>query len=188
MDNNFLETWGNMFMTAAKGQKQIDDFSKMMKEGIDAFQGKNALLCALPGLDALSQITSEYLKIFTEFSGEIQNSLKDYLALLDLVPKKEYQELLKENEALKKSIEEKKRSKVGKMLDEELSLQTEGLKSFEKLIKNQTEQFADLMTGFTTFFSQPQDSTATESPKKRETKKGHRVKRKPAGTMGATKK
>ena len=73
-------------------------------------------------------------------------------------------------------MEEREKGTVGKVLAEELSLQTQGLKSFEELMRNQTRQFQDLMSNFTRLMGQPQ--TPKEEQQAPEEKKATRSRKK----------
>jgi hypothetical protein len=190
MDNNLLEFWGNIFLTTAKGQKQVEEFTKMTKSGLWGMPDMSNIMGVYPGMDALSKASNEYLKIFNKTNEEMQKSVREFLALMDLVPRKDYLELLEEYEAYKKSIEEKNKSNMGKVLDEEMSLQTQGMKSFEELMRNQTKQFQDLMTNFTKLVSQSQTPPSPSAVEKREmeTKKGPQAKKKTSPGVAGPKK
>lgn len=186
MDKNLLEFWGNAFLTAAKGRKQLEEISKMTKNGLWGMPDMTDMMSIFPGMDAFAKASNEYLKIFTKTNEEVQRSIKDFLALMDLVPRKDYLDLLEEFEAYKKSVEEKGKGNMGKMLADEMSLQTQGLRSFEELMRNQTKQFQDLMSNFTKIVSQPQPTPTPPEGERHEpeAKKGPQVRRKisPGGT------
>ncbi|HNY65945.1 MAG TPA: hypothetical protein PKM41_10945 [Deltaproteobacteria bacterium] len=176
MDKNLMELWGNYFLTAAKGQKQMEDFSKLAQGGFWEMPDMSGMMGVFSGMDALARASNEYLKIFIRANEEMQKSIKDFLALMDLVPRKDYEDLLEEYETYKKSVEEREKGTVGKVLAEELSLQTQGLKSFEELMRNQTRQFQDLMSNFTRLMGQPQ--TPKEEQQAPEEKKATRSRKK----------
>jgi hypothetical protein len=178
MDKDFMELWGNFFLTAAKGQKQFEDFSKMAKQGFMGLPDMSGMMSAFSGMEAFARASNEYLKIFTRTNEEIQKAVKEVLALMDLVPRKDYQALLEEYEAYKKSAEEREKGNMGKTLAEEMSLQTQGLRSFEELMRNQTQQFQNLMSNFTKLISQSQTPVPAEEKKAPETKKAPQVKKK----------
>jgi hypothetical protein len=188
MDNNLLEFWGNAFLTAAKGQKQAEEFSKMAKNGIWGMPDKSTMVSSFPGMEAFAKVSEEYFKIFTKTNEEIQKSVREFLALMDLVPRKDYLELVDEFENYKKSTE--KKSNAGEILGEEMSLQTQGLRNFEELMRDQTKQFQDLMTNFTKLISQTQTSSApqAEEPRKPGMQKGSQIKKKVLSRGAATKK
>jgi hypothetical protein len=184
MDKNLLEFWGNFFLTAAKGQKQVEEISKMTKSGMWGMPDMSDMMSASPGMDVFAKASNEYFKLFTRTNEEVQRSIKDFLALMDLVPRKDYLDLREEFEAYKKSVEEKNKGNMGKMLGEEMSLQAQGLRSFEELMRNQTKQFQDLMTNFTKLVNQSQTPPAEEKHEP-EIKKGPQIRRKISpGTTG----
>ncbi len=179
MDNNFLELWGNMFLTAARGQKQMDDVTKWMKRGFCTIPDMGDMISSLTGINAIISSSTEYLRVVNTASENFLKSFKEYLSMMDLVPKKDYDSLLEEFEDLKKQSDEKNARKVDKLLNDELSLQTQGLKSFEELMRNQTRQFQELMTNFTKFISQSQTPPPQESLAEKEEKKSPQARKRP---------
>jgi hypothetical protein len=173
MDNNIFELWGNIFLTAARGQKQMENAGKWMKGGFYDMPD------SLTGINAIISSSTEYLKIFNMASESFLKSTKEYLSLMELVPKKDYDSLFEEFEDLKKRTEEKSSGKVDKFLNEELSLQTQNLRSFEELMRKQTEQFQDLITNFTKFINQKQTTPSKEDLTKKEEKKSSQARKRP---------
>ena len=173
MDNSLMELWGNFFLAAAKGQKQAGELSKLAGGGPWGMPDPSAVMGGLPGMDAFEKAAGEYLALFARVNGEIQKTITDYLALADLVPRKDYLALREEFEAYRKKAEEKGTGSMGSLLGEEMSLQKQGLQNFEELLKDQTRQFQDLMANFARFAgpSQTRPSSPAEGEKKTGSKK-----------------
>ncbi len=174
MDNSLMELWGNFFLAAAKGQKQAGEFSKMAGGGPWGMPGPGAAMGGISGTDAFENAAREYLALFARVNGEIQKTITDYLALADLVPRKDYLALREEFEAYRKSVEEKGSGSIGSLLGEEMSLQKQGLRNFEELVRDQARQFQDLMENFAQFAgpSQTEPSSSSKGGKKTGSKKG----------------
>lgn len=171
MDNNLMELWGNFFLTAAKGQKQAGELSKMARDGLWGMPDPGAAMSGFSGMEAFEKATREYFALFARVNEEIQKAVKDYLALTDLVPRSDYLALREEFEAYRKSVEEK--GSIGSLLGEEMSLQKQGLRNFEELVRNQTRQFQDLMADFTQFMSPSQTRpSSAQGENKPRSKKG----------------
>jgi len=189
MDNNLMELWGNFFLTAAKGQKQAGELSKMAGGGPWGMPDPSAVMGGFPGTDAFEKAAGEYLALFARVNEEIQKTITDYLALTDLVPRKDYLALREEFEAYRKSVEEKGTGSMGSLLGEEMSLQKQGLRNFEKLVKDQARQFQDLMANFTQFAnpSQTGPSPSSKGEKKTGSRKGPQTRGKRAARTAGPK-
>ena len=162
MNSSILEFWGNMLLNAAKGSKQMDDLSGTMKGA--GFQDMAEQLRQFADTDAFRKSFEEYFKVCRQANTDFQESMKEFLSLMDLVPRKDYDELKQKYEDLLKSVKEKK--EAGNTFKDELKLQAEGLKAFESLVTDQAKQFQDLMSGFTTFYAQPKEAEKPSSMKK----------------------
>jgi hypothetical protein len=168
----YLDSLGNMFLNAARGQKQIEEFSKLMGFGLLNFQSWNEPANRFFGFDTLGKSTTEVMKFYRRILEEFQQSIKGFLSLMDLVPKRDYLELLQQYEDLKKRSRETGGIGLENILQEGLSLQSEGLRYFEELAKKQTKEFQNLMTSFTQILAEtkkaPSPSAAAqeaETPK-----------------------
>ncbi len=63
MEKNLFELWGNTFLTAARGQKQMEDTAKWMKGGFCEIPDMSDMLGSLTGINAIISSSTEYLKI-----------------------------------------------------------------------------------------------------------------------------
>lgn len=149
MHYQYLDSLGNMFMNAARGQKQLEEFSRLMGFAPWNFMNWNETAGRFFGFDALARSTTELMKFSRNLLEEFQQSIKGFLSLMDLVPKRDYLELLQQYETLKKKSREAGAAGLENILQEGLSIQSEGLRHFEELAKKQTEEFQNLMASFT---------------------------------------
>ncbi len=149
MQYQYLDSLGNMFMNAARGQKQLEEFSKLMGFAPWNFMNWNETAGRFFGLDALAQSTTELMKFYRNLFEEFQQSIKGFLSLIDLVPKRDYLELLQQYEDLKKKSTGTGAVDLESILQEGISIQSEGLRHFEELARKQTEEFQKLMASFT---------------------------------------
>lgn len=145
----YFDSLGNMFLNAARGQKQVEEFSRLMGFAPWNFQNWNETAGRCYGFDTFAQSTTEFMKFYRRLFEEFQQSMKSFLSLMDLVPKRDYLELLQQYEDLKKRSREAGGVSLENILQEGLSLQSEGLRHFEELARKQTEEFQNLMTSFT---------------------------------------
>ncbi len=147
MDKKFLEFWGNLLINAARSQEQFENLAETARLGFAAAEAQMKLFRELYGLeDSGSDFANSewWKKTFDEFC----KSYGEFLALLGVVPKAEYDELASKVDALKKrcaDLEEKAREgRTGETPFDE----KRAVKNINDLIRTQSEQFQELMKSF----------------------------------------
>jgi hypothetical protein len=158
MDKRFLEFWGNFFLNAAKGQKQLSDIAKWIDQGFSGFESLQAMFRNYYGLD---EERPDYLKMWNKAEADFQKSLKDYLSLLGVVPKEEHLALVKKCEELKEksAAQEETIRHLRMLLEGEGVDQAKVISGFEKMIAEQGEQFRELVKNFSEFYRTDKNQT-----------------------------
>lgn len=178
MQYQYLDSLGNMFLNAARGQKQIEEFSRLMGFSSGNFQNWSETAGKFFGFDTLAQSTTEIMRFYRKLFEEFQQSIKGILSLMDLVPKRDYLDLLGQYEDLKKKTREAGTAGLKNILQEGLSLQSEGLQRFEELARKQTEDFQNLMASFNRALTETSRMTSSSTPEQgAETQKATQTKR-----------
>ena len=155
MDKHFLEFWGNFLINAAKGQKQMEDMSKWMQQGFEGFDELTAMFKKFYGLEHMEKDTPGYMESWEKASEKFQESFKDYLRLMGVVPKDEHLALVKKYEELKEKVAAQEETiKHLRMLLEEKKVETQGelVQGFQEIIEKQSEQFQETMETLSRFF------------------------------------
>jgi phage tail tape-measure protein len=155
MDRHFLEFWGNFLINAAKGQKQMEDMSKWMQQGFEGFDELTAMFKKFYGLEHMEKDTPIYMETWKQASENFQESFKDYLRLMGVVPKDEHLALVKKYEELKEKVADQEETiKHLRMLLEEKKVETQGelVQGFQEIIEKQSEQFQETMETLSRFF------------------------------------
>jgi chromosome segregation ATPase len=147
MDRQFLEFWGNFLLNVAKGQKQFEDMTRWIHQGFKGFDDLNAMFTKCYGLEKLGEDSPDYIKAWQDAMDVFQRSFKDYLSLMNVVPRDEYNELVKKYEDLKEKVADREETVKHLQLLLERQGTDEGhlTKGFHDLIKKQTEEFQELM-------------------------------------------
>lgn len=149
MDRHFLEFWGNFLLNAAKGQKHLEDLTKWLNQGFFNFQELTTLFQKAYGLDQLEQGSPDYLQAWKKAEEEFRKSLRDYLKLLEVVPRSEYLALAGKHEELEKKVAQQEETiKHLKMLlkGKGMGFDAAALE-FQELIKSQGDQFQEVLKG-----------------------------------------
>jgi len=151
MDKNFLESWGNLLISIARGQKQTGDMTRWLNQD---FTGVDTLMAPFKkfyGLDQVSPATAKYEEVWNKQLKSFQDSFQEYLKLLDVVPRREYQKVQEENQALKKQIVEMEKAikDLRTLVAEKMgSSASEAVKSFQDLVFSQMDKFQEMMRSF----------------------------------------
>lgn len=160
MDRQFLEFWGNVFLAAAKGQKQLEGLAPWMK-GMDV--GSDdwvSLFQNIYGLDAYSAGSTAWDQAKKQF----QSSLKEWLTLLDVVPRSELEAIKKKNLTLEKKLANLKDTiqNLQQLLSEKGIPSSKAMLDFSRLMEKQSNQFQELMDGVSRAFKIEKDTPSAD--------------------------
>jgi hypothetical protein len=173
MDAKFLEFWGNLLISIARGQKQLDDMMRWVNQGSPGADDLANLFKKTYGLAQFPQALTGQEEVWKKTFDGFHQSYGEYLKLLDVVPRAEYEALQQENDSLKRKIvelegvvgdlrvllTEKIHGAPGAAMDE---FQTSFLNYFEKLQRLMIS-FAEVSKG--TSVKQRDHSVVAESDK-----------------------
>jgi len=161
MDKKFLEFWGNCFLNAAKGQEQIENLTRLMREGFGAFEQQMDLFQRLYNFDEKVYSAPNGSDSISQTAETYRKSYREFLDLFGLVSKEDYEALAEKCEALREKLAalEKKTSDLKRPADGNETGTSEVVQGFESLMKKQTDQFQELMQSFANI-------KRTESPAK----------------------
>ena len=150
MDSKFLEFWGNVLLSAAKGQEQAEGLIRLAREGFGVLEQQMALFEKFWNLDKKPDPPAASTENWTKASADFVKSYQEFIGFMGMVPRQEHEELLKEHEVLKGRLadleEELRRRKRG--AGEEAMDSAIIVKGFEDLMKKQSEQFQCLMNSY----------------------------------------
>jgi hypothetical protein len=162
MDKQFLEFWGNMMLSSAKGQQQLDDIMKWFSGNFTEFKDITSTFCKMYGIDPEAQKTPGNLTIWQKAFDEFQKSFGELAIMMDLVPRKDYIALSRENQDLKKRLSELEEGIAHQralLAEKSIASSTgEGLKGFQELINEQAKQYQDFMNNIGNVFGEKPSS------------------------------
>jgi len=150
MDRKFLEFWGNFLLSAARGQEQVENLNRLASEGFKTFEQQLALFQKFYGLDQKPDPATPYAEMWTKAAADFMKSYQEFVGLMGMVPREDYEALSRENEALKKRVGELEESlRRGRKKPGGTDVDpAEVVKGFEGLMKKQAEQFQALMASY----------------------------------------
>ena len=175
MDRKFLEFWGNVLLSAAKGQEQVETLSRLAGEGFKTFEQQLALFQKFYGLDRKPDPAAPYAEMWKKAAEDFVQSYQEFIGLMGMVPREDYEALAREHEALKKKVEELEESlrKTKKRPGVKEADPSEIVKGFEGLMQKQAEQFQALMASYGKLYEsrkpgrKPSEHHDAEASKKR---------------------
>lgn len=164
MDRTILEFWANFFQNAANSQKQIDSFNSWLQQGLAGYQtllsamGNSAAESAKQGPDKGSD---DYGKLWSQVAEDYQETLKDYLAIFEMVPKSEHLELAKKYEEVKAKLKDQQETieHLRHLLREKGEDQNRAMDDFKELIEKQSDEFQELMKHMSSFFQKTKEKS-----------------------------
>jgi hypothetical protein len=164
MDRQFLEFWGNVFLSAAKGQQQIEDMVKWLSGSFKDFPDMLALFSRLYGFDALAKDSPDYTSLCEKNMEEFRRSFDEFLAMMDCVSRKDYLALSQENEKLKTRIADQEETidHFRTLLHEKVKTPNKSLQDFQSLIDEQARNYQEFMKGLGVTFETSQASPETQ--------------------------
>jgi hypothetical protein len=171
VDRKFLEFWGNFLLNAAKGQEQAENMNRLVRDGFKGFEQQLSLFQKLYGLEKKPEPSSPYAEMWAKAASDFTKSYQEFLGLMGVVPREEYEALSGEHEALKKkfaALEERLRRGKATSGGGEIDT-TEVVKGFEGLMNKQAEQFKALMASYGKIYEGEKpgkESTKTAPPEK----------------------
>jgi hypothetical protein len=167
MDRNFYEFWGQLFQNLAKGQKQIEDFRKWFGQGLVGYESLTVIFRKAYNLDTVEEGSPDYMEFWQKSVETFQKSFRESLALMEVVPRGEYETLVRKCATLEKTVAEHEETiRSLKTLLSEGGLGSPAvLNDLQDLMKKQQSQFQDLVKNMTVLFNQ--EAKADRSGKKK---------------------
>ena len=155
MDSQFLEFWGNFFLAAAKGQKQVEDLARWMSQGfkVAGFEDLAAMFTRAYGLKVPSSDSASDEGTWEAAAGQFNRSLKEYLSLMGMVSSEEHRRLQKKLEALEKKCadQEETIAHLRKLIGGGEFGHGQVVEQFKAILDKQSNQFQDLVNSSTRF-------------------------------------
>jgi len=166
MDRKFLEFWGNFLLNAARGQEQAESLNRLVREGFKTFEQQLSLFEKFYGLEKKPDPSTPYAEMWAKAASDFAKSYQEFIGVMGMVPREDYETLAREHEALKKKtadLEEALRRGKKKAGGREMDT-AEIAKGFEGLMKKQAEQFQSLMASYGKLYETEKPGTKSSEP------------------------
>jgi uncharacterized coiled-coil protein SlyX len=163
MDANIYELWGQMFLNTAKGRRQMEEYSRWLRQGLSGSDSLTAFFRQIYGLDKVDKVEKdgpEYLRFCEKAMQSFQQSFREYLRLFDAAPREEIEALMKECEALKQKVSEQEQTieHLKTVLGDKGMESAETVRDLQHLLKKQADQFQEMMKAMGQAFQQRRPS------------------------------
>jgi hypothetical protein len=145
MDGAFLKFWGEFLLQAAAGQRQIEELTRWVQNGLPSSGELADLFRRCYGLSSGS--TPETGAPWEEATADFREALEAYAPLWGWVPLDRYDQLREENESLKAQLSEQARliKRLEALMEDEDMGHMTMVARFQNLIADQSKAFDDLM-------------------------------------------
>jgi hypothetical protein len=147
IDSNFLEFWGNYLIAVARGQKQLEDLPRWIRQGFQGLEDLTVTFKKCYGLEQLQPNSPAFTEAWKKATADFRKSFKESFGLFGWIPQEEHQKLAEENQRLQQNIAQQQTiiRRMRTLLDEKGLDQNKTLEVFQDLIKKQSDEFQKLM-------------------------------------------
>ena len=147
MNRQFYEFWGNVFINAARSQKQLEEINTWMQQGVAGFNELTALFQRFYSPQAGETKAAPDAPNFQQALADLKDAFDQFAGLWGWVPQKEHQAVLERCAALEEQVQAQQTtiSQLQELLAQEGLGHTELFLHFQKSLKEQSEQFHKLM-------------------------------------------
>ncbi len=151
IDPNFLEFWGNYLIAVARGQKQIEDLTRWIRQGFQGLDDLSATFKKCYGLEQLQPDSAGFGQAWKKATVDFRKSFEETFGLFGWIPEEQYRGLEQENQKLRQKISQQDHTirHLRMLLGEKGLDQTKTLEVFQELIKKQGDEFQKLMKNLT---------------------------------------
>jgi formyltetrahydrofolate synthetase len=162
MDKNIFEVWGQLFLNAAKTQKQMEDFGLWMSQGLKSFEQMASLFpyARQPGVpdEKYRDESSDYMKVYRQSMEAFLSSFREYIAMFEMVPKADYLALEKKIVALEEKCRQQDETIAQlKLMGTGSGEHSKLAEGFRELLEQQANDFQELMKNLSTFTKKKKD-------------------------------
>lgn len=158
MDVNLLEFWGQTFLNAARSQQQLENMNKLLGENISNDNPMVNSIFKAFGVTKPEKVTpDDLIKLTKKSTDAYKEFFKSALDMFEVVSKEDHLKVVKENEGLKGRIAklEKFISDSQKPAGKDAVNQEQVVNNLTKIMKNQSEQFQELMKSVNQYYKKP---------------------------------
>jgi hypothetical protein len=147
VNSQFLEFFGNFLLTAAKGQKQLEQMTVWMKQGFSGFEDLTRMFQRFYGLEQQPATSPDQDILWEKAVKDFQGSFSQCAELWGWVTREDHQVLQQRCAELEKTVA-KQQQTIAQL---QLLLEAKGLgpnellQRFQTLVKDQGDEFQSLI-------------------------------------------
>lgn len=147
MDRNFFEFWGQLFLSVAKGQSQLEEMNDLFRKGMEGYESMQNIFRTVYGLEVPSSGPDDQQDIWTKAAGNFQESFRQVLSLWGVVLQEDYDALSRKSDELAKKNAEQEQTihHLQALLGERQGASLSAAKDMQSLLSKQQEEFQTLL-------------------------------------------
>jgi Asp-tRNA(Asn)/Glu-tRNA(Gln) amidotransferase B subunit len=150
MDRHFLEFWGHYLLSVARGQKQLEDITRWIRQGCQGANEMTEMFKNYYGLEDDGMSTPESRSAWEKAASDFKESFRDYFRIMGWISEEKYQALEEENQSLKETIAEQEQTikRLRNLIRQPVIDQSQTLDVLRELINKQSDEFQQLLANF----------------------------------------
>jgi hypothetical protein len=147
VNSQFLEFFGNFLLTAAKGQKQLEQMTIWMKQGFNGVEEMSSMFKRFYGLEQQEAPSTDQQNLWNKAIKDFQRSYSQYAELWGWVTHEDHQALKQRCAELEKTITKQQQTiaQLQLLLEAKGLGPSELLQRFQTIVKDQGDQFQSLI-------------------------------------------
>lgn len=166
MDKQFLEFLGKMLEMSTQGQQSMEEIGKWCAGSFEASKSITSLWSRMYGLPGTPDMSSGTAGQWQDAMDGFRRSYAEFMAMLDLVPRTDYDAVVRENESLKKTVQEQEEqmAHLRALLAGKFTNPVEGLESVQNLMNEQAQFYQSFMQSMASVFQKPSEDAPEAAP------------------------
>jgi hypothetical protein len=150
MDSDFLEFWGNLLINTAKGRRKMEEINQWINQGLKGSDELSNMILSFYGIQKEREDPTPDGETLDKVSKAFLDSYHEYIQVMGMVPRTEYEELSKNCEKLEKKCAEQEETIefLKGLISDRIIDPSNTVENFQELLSKQSEQFRRLMLGF----------------------------------------
>ncbi|MCX7635682.1 MAG: hypothetical protein N2Z74_08065 [Syntrophales bacterium] len=167
METSIFDFWSRWFGTLAQGRRQMEERAQWCTGGGSGYEYVSSFFKSFSRPDQTTDAFGACFTFWRQYTEVMQSTLKESLALFDVVTREDYDTLTARCAELEKTIKEKDETiaRLQGLLGDDTTQPAAMAERFQQLLLKQQEDFQGLMTSLSSLFMEKNEDKP--APRKR---------------------